>query len=86
MANGFTPKRMCVACREMSPKADLVRMVKTDGKVVFDENCSMGGRGAYVHKRAECVRLAQKKRAFERHLKCAVEPEIYERAAEYCNG
>ncbi len=86
MANGFTPKRMCVACREMSPKAELVRIVKADGEVVFDDNCSMGGRGAYVHRRTECVRLAQKKHAFERHLKCAVGPEIYEKAAEYCDG
>ena len=82
----FVPKRMCVACREMCPKEELVRLVKTENGIVIDAAKKLQGRGVYVHRKAECVRLAEKKKAFQRHFRCAVEREVYERAAEHCDG
>ena len=32
------PKRMCIACRSMRPKSELMRIVKTEGGAEFDEN------------------------------------------------
>ena len=43
------PMRMCVGCREMRPKATLLRVVKpADGDAHIDRTGRAQGRGAYV--------------------------------------
>ena len=43
------PLRMCTGCREMKPKKELVRVVKSpDGEVALDLTGKKSGRGAYV--------------------------------------
>ena len=43
------PMRMCVACREMRPKAELLRVVKPqDGQAHIDFKGKAPGRGAYI--------------------------------------
>ena len=43
------PMRMCVACREMKPKKELIRVVRTpEGEIVADETGRKNGRGAYL--------------------------------------
>ena len=76
------PKRMCVACRGMHSKSDLIRIVKSDSEVIFDENQKILSRGIYLCKSEECIKLAQKKKAFERILKIADAQALYERARE----
>lgn len=82
----FTPLRMCVACREMKPKQELVRLTKTDDGITIDLEKKLQGRGVYVCKSTECVRLAEKKKALQRHFKTAVAADIYHLIEEYCNG
>lgn len=79
------PFRMCVACREMHPKNELIRIVKDrqSGEIIFDEQQKLQTRGIYLCKNEECVKLAAKKRAIERHLKCNTNESIYERAKEF---
>ena len=44
-----TPMRMCVGCREMKPKRELIRVVRSpDGAVSLDPVGKKPGRGAYV--------------------------------------
>ena len=75
----YVPLRMCVACREIRPQAELIRVVKqSDGKIAVDLKHKLGGRGAYVCKAEECITKAQKIRGLERGLKSAVPQEIYE--------
>lgn len=76
------PMRMCIACREMRPQKELIRIVKNKetGRICFDMEKKMFGRGAYICKNPECVKLAQKKRGIERYFKCAVPSGIYEEA------
>ena len=76
------PKRMCIACRGMHPKSELIRIVKTDSEVVFDENQKILSRGIYLCKNEECIKLAQKKKAFERNFKNTDAHTLYERARE----
>lgn len=72
-----TPQRMCVACRTMHDKADLVRVVKTpDGAIVLDKTGKMAGRGAYLCNNINCFNQSVKARAFNRAFKCNIEPEI----------
>ena len=60
------PLRMCMACREMKPKTELVRFVKTENKVVIDETNKQQSRGAYVCSSEECVKNLKKKHCLER--------------------
>ena len=74
------PMRMCVGCREMMPKKDLLRVVRSpEGQVAFDPVGKAPGRGAYVCDNPECLKKAVKTRALERQLECPVTQEIFER-------
>lgn len=70
---------MCTACREMKPKIELVRVVKTpDGEIKLDLTGKLSGRGAYICKNTECFKKAQKFNALQRAFGMAVQPEIYD--------
>ena len=74
------PMRMCVACREMKPKKELIRVVRTpEGEIVADETGRKNGRGAYLCRAEACFNKAVKTRALER----ALEQPLSEAAAEY---
>lgn len=72
------PMRMCTGCREMKPKKELIRVVKTvEGEIKFDATGKLNGRGAYICKCQECLTKAQKSNAFARAFECKVDSEIY---------
>ena len=72
--------RMCVACREMKPKKELIRVVRTpEGEIVADETGRKNGRGAYLCRAEACFNKAVKTRALER----ALEHPLSEAAADY---
>lgn len=73
------PMRQCVGCREMKPKKELVRVVRSpEGEISLDFRGKAPGRGAYVCPQAECLRRAIKSRALERGLDCQIPQEIYD--------
>ena len=73
------PMRMCAGCRERAPKKDLIRVVRTPaGELVLDARDKAPGRGAYICRKAECLRKARKSRALERMLEISVPPEAYD--------
>ena len=73
------PLRMCVGCREMKPKKELLRVVKApDGAVSIDLSGRKPGRGAYVCHSAECLKKAIKQRQLERAFECALGDEVHE--------
>lgn len=73
------PLRKCIACQEMMPKKELIRIVRTpSGDIQIDLTGKKPGRGAYLCGKVSCFRLAQKSKALERALKQPVAPEIYE--------
>ncbi len=73
------PMRMCVGCREMIPKKELLRVVKSpEGVISFDRVGKAPGRGAYICRRAECLNKAMKIRALERQLECSISQEVFE--------
>ncbi|MCY4618608.1 MAG: YlxR family protein [Chloroflexi bacterium] len=46
--------RRCVACRELAPRSDLLRVVRLpDGEVHLSQR--EHGRGAYIHRGSECL-------------------------------
>ncbi len=49
------PQRTCVGCREVLPKRELIRIVRSpDGVVIVDPKGKISGRGAYLHDRRSC--------------------------------
>lgn len=74
------PMRQCLGCREMKPKRELIRVVRSpEGVIALDFNGKANGRGAYVCPQTECLKKAQKSKALERAFSAAVPGEIYER-------
>ena len=73
------PMRMCVGCREMKPKKELLRVVKPqDGDAHIDRVGKAPGRGAYVCDDIECLRKARKTKALERALECRIEDSVFD--------
>lgn len=58
------PERMCVACRQMKPKTELIRIVNTTDGVVVDGTGKLNGRGVYLCKCKECLTKALKSKGF----------------------
>ena len=54
------PVRKCTGCGEHFPKKELVRILRTpEGEIVIDEGGKKSGRGAYICKKAECLKKAK---------------------------
>ncbi|QGR00119.1 YlxR family protein [Paenibacillus psychroresistens] len=77
------PLRKCVACQEMKPKKQLIRVVRTpQEEIQIDQSGKKAGRGAYLCAQIACFKLAQKSKAFDRALKQNVSISIYEQLAQ----
>lgn len=73
------PMRQCLGCREMKPKRELIRAVKSpEGEISLDFRGKKPGRGAYVCPNPECLAKARKSKALERAFSMAIPPEVYE--------
>jgi len=73
------PLRKCVACQEMMPKKELIRVVRTpDEQVLIDLSGKKSGRGAYLCGKLSCFKLAKKSKALDRALKQPVGDDIYD--------
>ena len=73
------PMRQCVGCREMKPKKELIRVVRSpEGTVNLDFKGKLPGRGAYVCPNPACLAKARKSKALERAFETALPPEVYE--------
>lgn len=70
------PERSCLGCKQVLPKKQLYRIVRTpDGEVVFDPTGKKAGRGAYICPTAECLEQAIKSGRFERALELRIPEE-----------
>lgn len=74
-----TPMRMCVGCREMKEKRQLLRVVRTpEDEILIDFTGKKSGRGAYVCQEESCLMRAIKQRQLDRALERSISPEITE--------
>lgn len=73
------PLRQCVGCREMKPKRDLIRVVRSpEGEISLDFKGKAPGRGAYVCPSEACLKKAIKTKALERGLDAAIGQDVYD--------
>lgn len=83
MTSKKTPMRMCVGCREMHKKADLIRVVKTpEGTVLLDATGKKNGRGAYICRNGECLEKAKKFNALSRAFEMNITASVYDSLKE----
>ena len=55
------PQRTCLACRQVKPKRELIRLVRiSDGSVEVDTNDKKTGRGAYLCQARGCWEIGLK--------------------------
>lgn len=84
------PLRKCSGCGEKKPKRELIRVVKApaaaeqdgqtaqQGDISLDLTGKKPGRGAYICKNAECLRLARKARRLEKSFSCRIPDSVYD--------
>ena len=71
------PQRMCVGCRMMKNKRELIRVVRTpEGDVLIDRTGKKSGRGAYICPDIECLNLAVKGKRLQKALQQEVGQEV----------
>ena len=81
------PLRQCIGCREMKPKKELIRVVRSpDGEISLDFKGKASGRGAYLCPEPACLKKAVRAKALERALSVSIPPEIYEKLREQMEG
>lgn len=77
------PMRQCLGCREMKPKKELIRVVRSpEGEISLDFKGKASGRGAYVCPDAQCLRKAIKAKALERAFSAEIPQEVYDKLNE----
>lgn len=59
------PERTCIGCGAKAPQGELTRLRTEGERVIVDANRS-GGRGAWLHPSAECLKQALRRRSFAR--------------------
>ncbi|MGI6214851.1 MAG: RNase P modulator RnpM [Christensenellales bacterium] len=82
-----TPMRMCIVCRTMTAKKELIRIVRSpEGEVFIDEKGKKSGRGAYLCKNKACIEKALKQKALERTLGVPLPNEVKEALSAFAGG
>jgi predicted RNA-binding protein YlxR (DUF448 family) len=78
------PQRTCVACHQVKPKRELLRIVRTpQGRVEMDPTGKKSGRGAYLCANRSCWNTALKKKRLEQELETTISEEDRAALEEY---
>ena len=77
MTTKKTPLRMCIACRQLLEKRDMLRVVRSENRIFLDFTSKASGRGAYVCNNPDCVKKLKKQRLLNKIFSLSVDDEIY---------
>ena len=81
------PMRRCLATNESFPKKELLRIVRTpEGEVKVDLSGKLNGKGAYISKSNEALKLAREKKVLNKALEVEIPEEVYEEIERIING
>ena len=73
------PLRQCLGCREMKPKRELIRVVRSpQGEISLDFHGKQPGRGAYLCPDPSCLKKVRKSKALERAFSLPLPGEVYD--------
>ena len=78
---------MCIACRQMKDKRDLLRIVKDkEGNISVDLSGKKNGRGAYICKYKTCLEKLKKQKSLNKAFKTNVSEDVYNEIREVILG
>jgi predicted RNA-binding protein YlxR (DUF448 family) len=81
------PQRTCVACGEVRPQREMVRLVRVSGgRVEVDPVGRKAGRGAYLCPQPDCWQAGLKKGRLEYVLRTRLTDDNREQLAGYGKG
>ncbi len=73
------PLRQCIGCGEMKGKKEMMRVLRTaEGEICLDTTGKKNGRGAYLCKSGECLKMARRNKGLERSFKMSIPNEVYD--------
>ncbi len=73
------PMRMCIACREMKPKKEMLRVVKNaEGEIFVDNSGKAAGRGAYICSAQACLKKLDDKKLLNKAFSTGVSADVYQ--------
>ncbi len=79
-----TPARMCMVCKQMQAKNNLIRVVRTpDGQIMVDRSGKLNGRGAYVCNNDQCITKCIKAKLLHKTFRQDVPNHVYNNIKEY---
>lgn len=82
-----SPLRMCLACRQMKDKRELIRVVRSpEGAFSLDTTGKKNGRGAYLCNDAVCVKKCMKNKLLNKNFKCEIPQHVYDSLSEEFDG
>ena len=77
------PLRMCIACHEMKPKKEMLRIVKPKDEDAFiDFTGKAAGRGAYICDNPDCIKKLKKARLLNKTFSAEIPLAVYEKIEE----
>jgi len=80
------PLRSCIVCRQVKPKRELVRVVRTlAGEIEVDSTGKKAGRGAYLCRSRSCWEMAFTRKSLEHALQTTISPESKAALAQFGN-
>lgn len=77
MTTKKAPLRMCIACRQLFEKREMLRVVRSEDKIFLDFTSKASGRGAYVCDNTDCIKKLKKQRLLNKVFSLPVGEEIY---------
>lgn len=76
-----------MGCNEHKPKPELIRVVRSpEGEVSLDATGKKSGRGAYICKKASCLKKARKNGRLAATLEVQISDEVFAAIEEELNG
>ena len=79
--------RKCLATNESFPKKDLLRIVRTpEGEIKVDITGKLNGKGAYISKSAEALKLAKQNKVLNKALEVNIPEIVYDEIERIING
>lgn len=71
------PERMCISCRQMKPKNQLLRLVLTENGAQVDLTGKVNGRGVYLCKCQECLQKMRKNKGLKKNYGFSLTEGLY---------
>jgi len=73
------PERMCIVCRNLRPRTELLRLVRPTGRndLVPDPTGRQTGKGFYLCRNLDCLARLQKEKKLRRLFAGRIAPEVF---------